>query len=227
MRGLRIDWGPTRKQRLTSKLKYRLHRDPAPDSSATPQEVLLPAYASDFSRMFGPIFPEISQRNWLLCNAMINLELEDLSFFEKEETSRAVSDLKAHILDDGYSWRLVSGEFLVRISNHLWDSEPTMHGIPSSRFHSFNNARQGVDCVIELENIAARFSDIAFTEYEGIWGAFFDDPRLLARTFYHCSELASVMEVVEATGPDGDWLWPCRRSCPNLPVLLAASSPEE
>ncbi len=225
MRGLRIDWESTENRRLMSRFEERMSVQLAPGSNAELREALHPAFASAFSRLFGPIFPEIFQRNWLICESCMSLE--EPEFFEKDETSRAVSGLNAQILDEGDWWLLVTGEFLVRTSNHLSENETTMQGIPNSRWRSFDKDRQGVVDREELKGIAADYCDIAFDEYEGIWGAFFDDPRLLARTFYHCSELADVSEVIEGVGLDGDWLTRIRFSCPNLPVLLATESRDD
>lgn len=222
MKGLRIDWETTESRKSMARLEDHLLLQLRPNSLATPQEALQPAFASTFSRLFGPIFPEIFQRTWLICRSVINLK--EPEFFEKDATSQAVSELYEQIIDDGDWWRLVTGEFLIRISNHMEEIEATMQGIPKSRLKSFDKDRQGIVNREELKGIAAGYCDIAFDEYEGIWGAFFDDPRLLARTFYHCSELARVSEVMEGVGIDGDWLTRLSFTCPNLPVLLAAES---
>lgn len=232
MRGLRIDWEVTEDKRLMSRFEESMSTQLRPGPDATPQEVLFPAFVSDFSRILGPLFPEVIQRKWLLCNFLWTLD--EPEFFEKEETSQAVSELNAKILDEfdqelgtGDFWILTTGEHLVRISNHLCDSEATIYGFPESTFDAFEQDRQGLVNTEELKGIAACFCDIAFDVYEGIWGAFFADPRLLARTFYHCSELARVSEVMEGVGIDGDWLTRLSFTCPNLPVLLAAESPDD
>ena len=182
----------------------------------------VPLWLSNFSRYFGPLLPDILQRNWLVCDPEPNLltrPFVELSSMDKPVA--AVEELKALELASGDRWKIVHGEYLTRLINHIDEDSLTFLGIPDQNWDQFWADRRGTKTRLEVEKVAENFCDLAFCNYEGIWAAFFADPRLLARTFFHCSEYFSVLEIEDGVGIFGNWLTRCRSSCPNLPILLA------
>ncbi len=221
MRGLRISRVLKGTAFALSKLENRLGTELSPDSEAAWLDALQPLWLTEFSRFFGPLFPEILQRTWLLCDPGAPLLTRPfVDFYGMEEPVAVLDDLEALELASGDYWRIVHGHYLLRVANHLDEDDLRFFGIPSTNLDRFLGSREGVETMGEMEKVAGDFCDMAFCSYEGIWGAFFSDIKLLARTFFHCSEHFTVLEIEEGISFDGNWLTGCRESCPALPILL-------
>jgi len=221
MRGLRVSHIRKGVAFEIYKLENRLGADLSPDAVSAWLDAVQPLWLSEFSRFFGPLFPEILQRTWLLCDPGAPLLIRPfVDFYDMEEPVKVLEDLEALEIAAGEHWRIVRGEYLLRVANHIDEDELIFLGIPSRSWDKFWRCCERVETMAEMKKVARDFCDMAFCSYEGIWGAFFSDVKLLARTFFHCSEHFIVLEIEEGVGFDGDWLTSGRASCPAFPILL-------
>lgn len=187
-----------------------------------PRKPLQPPWLGDFSRFFGPIFPEVLQRRWLLCDVIETTPYPEN--FKRSETAtliRELREMEIHLdIENHCRHKYVPGEYLVRIANHIDEDQPSFYGIPRSHWNEFSNSVSGLCSESDIVRMASKFCDIALDAYEGIWGAFFADPKLLARVFCHCNQIFSVREIEDGVGIEGEWLTKNRLSCPNFRFLL-------
>lgn len=221
MKGLRVSRVPEGIGFQLSGLEGRLGSELSPHSEAAWLDAVQPFWLSEFSRYFGPLLPELSQRKWLICDPdwpLLNRPFVD--FYDLDKPVKALKDLEALEFLSKDRWRVVAGDYLLRIVNHLCEDDLRFFGIPDSRWDAFWNQRHQFGDNPQMEKLASQHSDMIFCSYEGIWAAFFEDVKLLARTFFHCAENYLVFEIEEGIGFDGNWLTGCHRTCPNLPLLL-------
>lgn len=220
LRGLRICRLPNGRGlgRLHDTLNARLW----PTTVEAKKAALESFWTTEFARFFGPLLPEIQRRSWLLCDPespLLNLPWPYL--YELDPPAAEVEELESLVLASGDGWRYVRGDYLLRVVNHLEEDNLAFYGAPAERFAELEDILGEDASLPELEKRAGELCEMAFLSYEGIWGAFFEDPKLLARTYFHCSVCFSVLEINEGVGPEGDWLSDCRRSSPYFPALLA------
>ncbi len=204
-----------------------------PDDEQAWISSLTPPWTSNFSRFFSPLFPEILTRTWvvLLGDDAPLLGVPFPYYYSSEMHIPQFRELDKMVIFSSHPWLVIPGEYLIRISNHLEEWDLLLFGLSEANYRDLR-VREMLDenqDLVELQVNLARWGEINFACYEGIWGAFFQDEGLLARTFFHCSRQYIVFEIEEGVGPNGDWLCSCRRSCPlvkRMPARLGALEAE-
>ncbi len=221
MRGLRLSRVPKGEAFDLARLEGRMMEGVDPDNEEELVASLEPPWISSFCSYFSSLLPEILTRTWVIYHGddltLLSTPFGYLDDVDNEFQCPQVEELEEMVSFRSLPWSIVTGEYLVRVSNHLDGWDQVFFGYKKADFDHAEIAGkisdQGDSFAAQAD--IARSCDIAFACYEGIWGAFFRNERLLARTFFHCSTMDCFLyEIEEGVGPDGDWLTSCRKSCP-------------
>ncbi len=154
-----------------------------PPSQATLPKAARPRDATFFARFFGPLFPEIVARTWILYPPSF------LSFPfdpdpDRDPQPAELESVYQHIQASTNNGCMVAGgQFLVRTANHLQELDDIFLGLPvpeldSDQLASLSSWRP--ECERPpgplLDSV-----DICFGSYEGIWTVYSRHPNLLER----------------------------------------------
>jgi hypothetical protein len=169
---------------------------------------LEPRDLSFFASFFGPLFPEVLPRTWLI-RGLPDLAYPFAWYDDFDRQLDAVDEIEGLAIAGrpGYGWVLVPGEYLVRTANHLCEAEHELYGFcRGSCSTSWLACQLPADDRTSVSAQVSALADLQFRCYERIWAVFARSEKLLERVRRHVGPIAHVKEIPEEVGPDGNWL---------------------
>jgi len=161
---------------------------------ATVFKAIKPQDFTFFSSFFGPLFPELVHRTWILYGSPLLRFPFDLEP-DRGSTIAEIESIYKHIFTTTtYGSVVTNGQFLVRTANHLQEFDDQFYGLPIRRL-----TEDQLTCLSTWDPSSAqlpvslfRSVDICFSSYEGIWTLYSQHDSLLKRIKRHAEPLAHI-----------------------------------